>query len=792
MTSRSIRRLIALGTLCTMWSAPPSALAQTSAPSGSATPAAGQTAVPAEGAWPREMQANGSTVLVYQPQIDSWQGNRLEARAAVAIRRPGATQPSFGVVWITARTDIDKERGLVVLQDIQIPKVNAPASPQRNADFLRAARQHIPAGVKTVPLEQFEANLAIGQAEAKTMGMPVVNDPPRIIVSTTPALLVRIDGQPSLRQVAGSTLLRVINTRGLILLDPATGGYYVAARGRWWVANTIDGPWAPAVNPPPALEDARRAAVASGQVDLLDAPAGEAPGAGATIHVSTVPAELVVTNGPPTWSPIAGTELLYATNTSAHVLLELKTQLVYLLISGRWFRARSTDGPWQYVSGTQLPSDFAKIPEQSPSGAVLASVAGTPQAQEALIANSIPQTATVVRSAATFVATYDGPPQWRSITGTPLAYAANSPTPIIRVDTKTYYALYNGVWFVTTAPVGPWAVAAAVPAVMYTIPVTSPLHYVTYVRVYGATPTVVYVGYTPGYLGTVVTPDGVVVYGTGVVYTPWVGTVWYPPPPTYGTGTAFAWGATTGFMMGAMTTAAVWGCCATSSTTNVNVNKTTYNYNNGNVYNSWSKTTATSGDKSATVYSGPDSKVVTNNQNNNVYASHDGNVYKKQDGTWDKWNSSSGWQPVNTSSTQGQQSTTATQTSPSSTSSQPSSAQQGSTQRQNAQQQAQQRQGGQGQSTPAAQSEAPGSSRTSSGGQSFGGQPGSGQDLGGQRGEGQGRSQGSAQRFGGSGGQGSGQRFSGGGFQGLENESAARERGFARFSGARSGGGFRR
>jgi hypothetical protein len=792
MTSRSIRRLIALGTLCTLLSAPPAVLGQATPPatSGSAAPSVGQAAVPAEGAWPREIQANGATVLVYQPQIDSWQGNRLEARAAVAIRRPGAAQPSFGVVWITARTEIDKERGMVVLEDIQIRKVNAPASPQRNAEFLRAARQHIPADVKTVPLEQFEANLAIGQAETKTMGMPVVNDPPRIIVSATPALLVRIDGQPSLRQMPGSALLRVINTRGLILLDPSTGGYYVAARGRWWVANTIDGPWAPAVNAPAALEDAKRAAVAAGQVDLLDAPPGEAPGAAPTIYVSTVRAELVVMNGPPTWSPIAGTELLYATNTSAHVFLELKAQQVYVLISGRWFRAPSTDGPWQYVPGTQLPSDFAKIPEQGPSGVVLASVPGTPQAQEAVIANSIPQTATVVRSAATFTATYDGPPQWRPISGTPLAYAANSPTPIIRVDAKTYYALYNGVWFVTTAPVGPWAVATVVPAVIYTIPVTSPLHYVTYVRVYGVTPTLVYVGYTPGYLGTVVAPDGVVVYGTGVVYTPWVGTVWYPPPPTYGTGTAFAWGATTGFVMGAMTTAAVWGCCASSSTTTVNVNKTTYNYNNGNVYSSWSKTTATSGDKSATVYSGPDSKVVTNNQNNNVYASHDGNVYKKQDGTWDKWNSSSGWQPVNTSSAQA---TTSAQTAPGSTSSQSPSAESESTRRQSAQQQAQQRQGGQAPGAPSTQSQPPGSTRTRpeqpGAGQGLGGQQGTGQGFGGQRSEGQGGFAGLGQRFGGSGGfQGFGQRSSGGGLEGLENESAARERGFSRFSGARAGG----
>ena len=41
--------------------------------------------------------------------------------------------------------------------------------------------------------------------------------------------------------------------------------------------------------------------------------------------------------------------------------------------------------------------------------------------------------------------------------------------------------------------------AATVPPVIYSIPPSSPLHYVTYVYVYRATPQVVYVGYTPGY-----------------------------------------------------------------------------------------------------------------------------------------------------------------------------------------------------------------------------------------------------------------------------------------------------
>ena len=71
---------------------------------------------------------------------------------------------------------------------------------------------------------------------------------------------------------------------------------------------------------------------------------------------------------------------------------------------------------------------------------------------------------------------------------------------------------HEGRAIVATGPRGPWAVAASVPAVIYAIPPSSPVHYVTYVRVYAATPQVVYVGYTPGYTGTIVSVDGVVVY----------------------------------------------------------------------------------------------------------------------------------------------------------------------------------------------------------------------------------------------------------------------------------------
>src|SRR5262245_25291896 len=144
-----------------------------------AAPAGGDAL--AQGVWPRQLDLNGNTVLVYQPQVDSWSGNKLEARAAVSVQAPGATEPVFGVIWITARTEVDKTQGIVSLEDVAIPKVNFPNAPQKSDAYLAAARKYAPEGVKTVSLEQLEANLAITGAKKTTAAMPVVNDPPKII-----------------------------------------------------------------------------------------------------------------------------------------------------------------------------------------------------------------------------------------------------------------------------------------------------------------------------------------------------------------------------------------------------------------------------------------------------------------------------------------------------------------------------------------------------------------------------------------------------------------------------------
>ena len=134
-----------------------------------------------------------------------------------------------------------------------------------------------------------------------------------------------------------------------------------------------------------------------------------------------------------------------------------------------------------------------------------------------------------------------------------MSYAKNTLAPVIKLNDITAITVSKaGVWFKASTPQGAWTIADTVPDEVYTIPPSSPVYYVTYVKVYNSTPEVVYVGYTPGYYGTVVSAStNTVVYGTGWYYAPYISpTVWYGWPYTYGVGANFTWAESTGWSFG--------------------------------------------------------------------------------------------------------------------------------------------------------------------------------------------------------------------------------------------------
>ena len=517
-------------------------------------------AVVSDEGWPRQFAAGGSSFAVYQPQMEEWVDNRWLARAAFSVANGPSAQPAYGVLWFEARTEIDKVKRLVTFTEIKITKLNFPSAPEKTSAYQGALQSHVAQKGEVIALDRVLTDLAANHAGTAPSGYVVKNDPPKIFFTTNPALLVLIDGAPVLRAVEGTELQRVINTRVLVVNDSRSGKFYLRVLDGWLETDNITGgQWKLAFNVPAQLNKALAVATASKQVDLLNGPATEAGSPKVSlqdlarqnelpeIYVSTVPAELLQTHGEPQVAAISNTALVYVTNTQNDIFVHTTTQEHYILVAGRWFSGQSMRGPWAYVAPDKLPADFARIPVEHAKASVLVSVAGTPQAKEAMIANSIPQTATVTRSTANLTVEYDGTPEFKPVENTSLQYAVNTSTPVIAVSSNNYYAVYNGVWFVATTARGPWIVATSVPGVIYTIPVSSPVHYVTYVRVYGSTPQVVYVGYTPGYYGTVVTSSNVVVYGTGWYYPPYVGAYWYGSPYTYGYGVVFNWGVASGW-----------------------------------------------------------------------------------------------------------------------------------------------------------------------------------------------------------------------------------------------------
>jgi hypothetical protein len=473
--------------------------------------------------WPQQLDAeNGTTVIIYQPQVEAFSGNELEARAAVAVKTPEADNvPVFGAVWMQARLDVDRDSRTAVIRSISVEDVRfADASEgdkQRLANFIESA---LGSSSMAISVDQLLADLDAG--DAGDAGPQLKHDAPKILLSTEPALLVPIDGEPVFQSIEGSRYERVVNTPYLL----ARGGidlYLYIGSNAWYEARAVEGPWARADRVPEEVQALVEATEES-----------EAPVEDAKIVVSTEPTELIVTDGPPSWSPVEGMNLLFLENTDSDVFLELSTQSYYVLLSGRWYRGTGMLGDitWQHVSNDELPAPFGDIPEESVNAGILAHVAGTEQAREAVLDSTIPQTAAIRRDDASFSVDYDGEPDFAPIEDIRVEYAQNTSAAVFRYG-NLYYACDDGVWYVANSATGPWSVATEVPDAIYKIPASNPHHNVTYVRVYDVTPTVVYTGYTPGYYGSYYY-SGTIVYGTGWYYNPWYGPYYYPRYPTWG------------------------------------------------------------------------------------------------------------------------------------------------------------------------------------------------------------------------------------------------------------------
>ena len=209
-----------------------------------------QAPVAGDGNWPREVDTGSIHLVIYQPQVENWKGDRIEARSAVIVTRREDPNQIFGVVSITARTEVDRETRLVSFEDITIKDANFPSAASLQPLLLKAVRDSVPSWPRTVSLDRLLADLDITQSEVKAESIRLKSNPPKIIFSKAPAVLILIDGEPVYRAVEGTRYTRVVNTPALLLFDPSAGVFYLDG-GPWWMtASSLKGPWTAAANSP--------------------------------------------------------------------------------------------------------------------------------------------------------------------------------------------------------------------------------------------------------------------------------------------------------------------------------------------------------------------------------------------------------------------------------------------------------------------------------------------------------------------------------------------------------------
>ncbi len=485
--------------------------------------------------WPKIITTkNGAKITLYQPTPESFSNNQLKSRSAISVQQKKGDDLIFGAIWTDAKMITDRQTRMASLESIKVTHVKFPdiSDTSKISKLKTLIEAEVPKWKLLLSIDEIVAQIEQNNPSASS---GLNNAPPRIIYSNKKSVLILIDGDPKLEADKDLRMKKVINSAFLILEDPSSKRFYLYGGKYWYTSKSILEGWEPTKKLPTAIAELDKQIKAkesqensSASVTSADKSADTPP----EIVISTGPAELIQSDGNLNLKPIEGTNLLYVSNSEDNIFMHIDNQQYYTLLSGRWYKSKSLEGQWEFVEADKLPADFARIPEGSEKDIVLANVAGTAAANEAMMDAQIPQTAKVDRSKATCTVTYNGEPKFEPIEGTNISIAKNTSSTVLKTNNK-FYCVENGVWYVAALATGPWAVSDERPADVDKIPASSPVYNVKYVYIYESTPQYVYVGYTPGYMGCYVSGH-VVVYGTGYYYNPWYGPYYYPYPYTYG------------------------------------------------------------------------------------------------------------------------------------------------------------------------------------------------------------------------------------------------------------------
>src|SRR5678815_2223593 len=241
-----IEKSIAVITACSVMSAsalqaPPTQI--TLPPNTAATPPP-----PVDGGWPRSyLTAQGANVILYQPQIASWENQKVMTLYSAVAYTPKSGKRMLGTIKAAANTQVSVPERLVNYSDLTITEANFPTLDKAQIhDMTNEISAAIRPGI--IGLDRVLAGVDKSQIIPKNVeGLKA--DPPQIFFSMTPAILVNVDGEPIWSPIMGTDLQYAVNTNWDLFLHSPSKIYYLRYNESWLRTSTLEGGWVPATLP---------------------------------------------------------------------------------------------------------------------------------------------------------------------------------------------------------------------------------------------------------------------------------------------------------------------------------------------------------------------------------------------------------------------------------------------------------------------------------------------------------------------------------------------------------------
>ena len=89
------------------------------------------------GSWPKEIELQKYTFIIYQPQPQGLEGNKLKVLTAISLESNANPQPIFGAMWFEAQVSVNKSNNKASIDNFKLSKLQFTYDDKKKIEELR-------------------------------------------------------------------------------------------------------------------------------------------------------------------------------------------------------------------------------------------------------------------------------------------------------------------------------------------------------------------------------------------------------------------------------------------------------------------------------------------------------------------------------------------------------------------------------------------------------------------------------------------------------------------------------